>query len=87
MRFSKASKFTPAFLKARRKTSRRVPPAELANLWTLAICHRLSLSLKQAFTSRDPTEGTWRGFVRAWERAHLDRTGYFEHHPRAFGSP
>lgn len=64
-----------------------VPPAELANLWTLAICHRLSLSLKQAFTSRDPTEGTWRGFVRAWERAHLDHTGYFEHHPRAFGPP
>jgi hypothetical protein len=64
-----------------------VPPAELANLWTLAICHRLSLSLKQAFTSRDPTEETWRRFVGAWERAHLDRTGYFEHHPRAFGSP
>jgi len=64
-----------------------VPPAELANLWTLAICHRMALSLKQAFTSRDTTEGTWRGFVRAWERAHLDRTGYFEHHPRAFGRP
>jgi len=64
-----------------------VPPDELANLWTPAMCHRLALSLKQAFTSRDPTEGTWRGFVRAWERAHLDRTGYFDHHARAFGAP
>jgi len=64
-----------------------VPPAELANLWTLAVCHRMALSLKQAFTSRDTTGATWRGFVRAWERAHLDRTGYFEHHPRAFGPP
>src|SRR5207253_54016 len=25
--------------------------------------------------------------VRAWERAHLDRTDSFEHHPRAFGPP
>ena len=62
-----------------------VPREELANLWTLAICHRLALSLKLAFMSRDPTEETWRGFVRAWERAHLEPTGYFEHHPRAFG--
>jgi hypothetical protein len=62
-----------------------VPREELANLWTLAVCHRLALSLKLAFTSRDPSEETWRLFVRAWERAHLDRTGYFEHHPRAFG--
>ncbi len=62
-----------------------VPPNELANLWTLAICHRLALSLKLAFTSRDPSEETWRGFVRAWERAHLERHGYFDHHPRAFG--
>jgi hypothetical protein len=64
-----------------------VPPQELANLWTLAVCHRMALSLKQAFTSRDPSEETWRGFVRALERAHLDRSGYFEHHPRAFGPP
>jgi hypothetical protein len=64
-----------------------VPPAELANLWTLAVCHRLALSLKQAFTSRDQTGETWRGFVRAWERAHLERTDYFEHHQRAFGPP
>ena len=63
----------------------QVPPAELANLWTLAMCHRVALSMKQAFTSRDPSEGTWRSFVLAWERAHLERTGYFDHHPRAFG--
>jgi hypothetical protein len=62
-----------------------VPPEELANLWTLAVCHRMALSLKQAFTSRDPSGETWQRFVRAWERAHLDRTEYFEHHPRAFG--
>jgi hypothetical protein len=64
-----------------------VPADELANLWTLAMCHRIALSLKQAFTSRDPTEGIWRGFVRAWERAHLERTDYFDHHPRASGPP
>jgi hypothetical protein len=64
-----------------------VPPEEFANLWTLAICHRMALSLKQAFTSRDPTLDTWRRFVRAWERAHLERTDYFEHHQRAFGAP
>jgi hypothetical protein len=63
-----------------------VPPNELANLWTLAVCHRMALSLKLAFTSRDPSEETWRRFVHAWERAHLDRHGYFEHHPRAFTS-
>ena len=61
-----------------------VPAAELTNLWTLAVCHRLALSLKLAFTSRDPTGETWRRFVQAWERAHLERHGYFEHHPRAF---
>jgi hypothetical protein len=64
-----------------------VPAGEIANLWTLAVCHRTALSLKHAFTSRDPSEETWRGFVRAWERAHLERDGYFEHHPRAFGPP
>jgi len=63
-----------------------IPAAELANLWTLAVCHRMALSLKLAFTSRDPSEETWRGFVRAWERAHLERHGYFDHHPRAFGT-
>ncbi len=26
-----------------------VPAEELANLWTLAVCHRMALSLKQAF--------------------------------------
>jgi len=62
-----------------------VPPSELANLWTLAMCHRIALSLKQAFTSRDPSGETWQRFVQAWERAHLDRTGYFDHHARAFG--
>jgi hypothetical protein len=62
-----------------------VPSGELANLWTLAVCHRIALSLKQAFNSRDSSEETWRGFVRAWERAHLERNGYFEHHPHAFG--
>ena len=61
-----------------------IPAAELANLWTLAVCHRMALSLKLAFTSRDPSEETWRRFVRAWERAHLERTDYFEHHQRAF---
>ena len=59
-----------------------VPTAELANVWTLAMCHRLALSLKQAFNSRDPSGVTWRGFVRAWERAHLERTGYFDTHAR-----
>jgi hypothetical protein len=44
----------------------------------------MALSLKLAFTSRDSTEETWRHFVRAWERAHLERTDYFEHHARAF---
>ncbi len=62
-----------------------VPAAELANLWTLAVCHRAVISLKQSFTTLDPSEGTWRDFVRAWEHAHLERNGYFEHHPRAFG--
>jgi hypothetical protein len=62
----------------------QIPAAELANLWTLAVCHRIALSLKLAFTSRDPTGETWRRFVQAWERAHLERTGYFEHHQRAF---
>jgi len=61
-----------------------IPAAELANLWTLAVCHRMALSLKLAFTSRDPSGETWRRFVRAWERAHLERTDYFEHHQRAF---
>lgn len=61
-----------------------VPEAELANPWTLAVCHRMALSLKHAFTSRDETGETWRRFVIAWERAHLDRTGYFNDHPRAF---
>ena len=61
-----------------------IPAPELANLWTLAVCHRMALSLKLAFTSRDPSEETWRRFVRAWERAHLERTDYFEHHQRAF---
>jgi len=61
-----------------------IPAAELANLWTLAVCHRMALSLKLAFTSRDPSEETWRRFVRAWERAHLEPTNYFEHHQRAF---
>ncbi len=61
-----------------------IPAAELANLWTLAVCHRMALSLKLAFTSRDPSEETWRRFVQAWERAHLERTDYFEHHQRAF---
>jgi hypothetical protein len=28
-----------------------VPATELANLWTLAVCHRTALSLRQAFTS------------------------------------
>jgi hypothetical protein len=64
-----------------------VPAEELGNLWTLAICHRLAHSLKIAFTSRDPSGETWRSFVRAWERAHLEPTGYFEHHRRAFGPP
>jgi hypothetical protein len=59
-----------------------VPDGELANLWTLALCHRTALSLKLAFTSRDPSDETWRVFVRAWERAHLERHGYFQHHPR-----
>ncbi len=61
-----------------------IPAAELANLWTLAVCHRMALSLKLAFTSRDPSGETWRRFVQAWERAHLERTDYFEHHQRAF---
>jgi hypothetical protein len=61
-----------------------IPTAELANLWTLAVCHRMALSLKLAFTSRDPTQETWRHFVRAWERAHLERTDYFEPHGLAF---
>ena len=61
-----------------------IPAAELANLWTLAVCHRMALSLKLAFTSRDPSEETWRRLVQAWERAHLERTDYFEHHQRAF---
>jgi hypothetical protein len=63
-----------------------IPAAELANLWTLAVCHRMALSLKLALTSRDPSEETWRRFVRAWERAHLERTDYFEHHQRAFST-
>ncbi len=61
-----------------------IPAAELANLWTLAVCHRMALSLKLAFTSRDTSGETWRRFVQAWERAHLERTDYFEHHQRAF---
>jgi hypothetical protein len=63
----------------------QVPTVELANLWTLAVCHRTALALKQAFTSRDASEETWRVFVQTWESAHLEPTGYFEHHPRAFG--
>jgi hypothetical protein len=57
----------------------------LADVWTLAVCHRLALSLKYAFTSRDPSGATWRRFVAAWERAHLELSGYFRTHPRAFG--
>jgi hypothetical protein len=55
-------------------------------VWTLAVCHRLALSLKQAFTSRDPGGTTWRRFVEAWERAHLELSGSFRTHPRAFGA-
>ena len=51
---------------------------------TVAVCHRWVLSLKHAYTSRDATGKVWRQFVTAWERAHLDRTGYFDDHPRAF---
>jgi hypothetical protein len=63
----------------------RIPSAELANLWTLAVCHRTAISLKQAFNNCDASEETWRVFVQTWERAHLEPTGYFEHHPHAFG--
>jgi hypothetical protein len=63
-----------------------VPADRLADVWTLAVCQRLALSLKQAFTSRDPSGATWRRFVEAWERAHLELSGYFRTHPRAFGS-
>jgi hypothetical protein len=59
------------------------PPERLEEVWTLQVCHRMVLSLKIAFTSRDPSEATWRRFVTAWERAHLD-AGYFAGHPRAF---
>jgi hypothetical protein len=62
-----------------------VPADRLADVWTLAVCHRLAQSLKQAFTSRDPSGATWRRFVTAWERAHLELAGYFRTHPRAFG--
>lgn len=62
------------------------PPAEkLEDPWLVAMCHRWVLSLKQAYTSRDPSGDVWRRFVTAWERAHLDRTGYFDDHPRASG--
>jgi hypothetical protein len=62
-----------------------VPADRLADVWTLAVCHRLALSLREAFTSRDPSGATWRRFVTAWERAHLELAGYFRAHPRAFG--
>jgi hypothetical protein len=62
-----------------------VPADRLADVWTLAVCHRLALSLKHAFTSRDPSQATWRRFVTAWERAHLELSDYFQTHPRAFG--
>ena len=61
-----------------------VPEERLDDLWTLAVCHRLALSLKHAFTSRDESGETWRRFVTAWERAHLELSGYFRDHPRAF---
>ncbi|WP_432838733.1 hypothetical protein [Dactylosporangium sp. CA-092794] len=62
-------------------------PAEerLEDPWLVAICHRWVLSLKHAYTSRDLSGAVWQQFVSAWERAHLDRTGYFDDHPRAFG--
>lgn len=60
------------------------PEATLNDPWTVAICHRWVLSLKHAYTSRDPSGDVWRRFVIAWERAHLDRTGYFDDHPCAF---
>lgn len=63
-----------------------VPTEHLSDVWTLAVCHRLALSLRHAFTSRDESGGTWRRFVEAWERAHL-RYGYFDEHPRAFAEP
>ncbi|HEX6061925.1 MAG TPA: hypothetical protein VF001_07625 [Candidatus Limnocylindria bacterium] len=61
-----------------------VPEDRLGDMWTLAVCHRLALSLQYAFTSRDASGGTWRRFVRAWERAHLERHGYFDDHAHAF---
>ena len=61
-----------------------VPAGRLADVWTLAVCHRLALSLKHAFTSRDPSGAVWERFVTAWERAHLELSGYFQTHPRAF---
>jgi hypothetical protein len=61
------------------------PAATLEDPWMVAVCHRWVLSLKHAYTSRDPSGDVWRRFVTAWERAHLDRTGYFDDHPRAFG--
>ena len=41
----------------------------------------LGPSLKHAYTSRDLSGDVGRSFVTAWERAHLDRTGYFDDHP------
>lgn len=60
------------------------PSGNLEDPWTVAACHRWVLSLKHAYTSRDPSGDVWHRFVIAWERAHLDRTGYFDDHPRAF---
>ena len=60
-----------------------VPPERIGDLWTLAVCHRIALSLKQAYVSRDPSAAVWRRFVTAWERVHLGRD-YFEDHPRSF---
>lgn len=61
------------------------PTTMLEDPIVVAICHRWVLSLKHAYTSRDLSGAVWQRFVTAWERAHLDRTGYFDDHPRAFG--
>jgi hypothetical protein len=79
---------TAAFINVVREqgTVLGAPPAgTLEDPWMVAVCHRWVLSLKHAYTSRDPSGDVWRRFVTAWERAHLDRTGYFDDHPRAFG--
>lgn len=61
------------------------PTKMLEDPMVVAICHRWVLSLKHAYTSRDLSGAVWQRFVAAWERAHLDRTGYFDDHLRAFG--